>query len=58
VAVQPGKDGEQRSETRVIVRQRFLDLDKCAPLAGRQAHRGVLPGGTGSSAACLARAGT
>src|ERR1700743_799914 len=41
-AVQPAKDGEQRSEARVVVRQRFLDLVKCAPLARWQAHHAVL----------------
>ena len=38
VADQPGEDGEQRSETGMILRQRFLDPVKRAPLAGRQAH--------------------
>jgi hypothetical protein len=38
----------------MIVRQRFLDLVKCALLAGRQAHHAVLPGGTRCPASCPA----
>jgi hypothetical protein len=34
----PGKASEQRSQTRVIIGQRFLDLIESPPLAGRQAH--------------------
>jgi len=46
LAGQPGKDREQGSETRMVVRQRFLDPVKSALLAGRQAHCAVLSGAT------------